>query len=349
MRIPLCLALSAVMALVGGPARAVKISQLYPYVVDASATSTGLGLSAKDYMTAVDASGPLLVGPHGATIRLATVPGSASESPNVVNARNQVGGQALYLQNGAITSHVTITGKNGVGITDLGTLPGGTVAYAYGINASGKLTGLATVPSALGYHGFVTAANGKQLRDLGTLTGATNLSVFAFGINTAGQVAGASQIGPTTNSVYHAVLTAANGGAMRDIQTLAGALQTIGRGVNDAGVVVGDLFLGSSVVHAFITGADGADMRDIGTLGGTATGYGVNQDGNVVGDSQVADGSTHAFITGNNGANMRDLNAVVVGVHPLFVHAYAINDKGHVLALDDNDQAYILCEKQGCF
>lgn len=65
--------------------------------------------------------------------------------------------------------------------------------------------------------------------------------------------------------------------------TLLGTGYTIGRGINDAGQVVG-----VSASHAFITGPDGVGMTNLGTLGGRYSEvYAVNDLGQVAGQSNT--------------------------------------------------------------
>ena len=68
--------------------------------------------------------------------------------------------------NGA--SHAFITGPNGAGMRDLGTLGGESVAYA--INNTGQVVGYSHLQRGE-WHAFITGRNGEGMRDLGTLGG----------------------------------------------------------------------------------------------------------------------------------------------------------------------------------
>ena len=96
-----------------------------------------------------------------------------------------------YSYTTAGAQHAFITGPNGVGMTDLGTL-GGALSYAYGINDAGQVVGWSTTAAGLG-HAFITGPDGVGMTDLGTLGGGISQ---ASGINDAGQVAGWSPTRP---------------------------------------------------------------------------------------------------------------------------------------------------------
>ncbi|MNR95993.1 Autotransporter beta-domain protein [compost metagenome] len=188
-------------------------------------------------------------------------------------------------------------------MTDLGTLPGGDISVAKGVNAVGNVVvgydRITNIYRAFRWVEGAGANGGGTMTDLGTLAGGNGS--IAYGVNAAGNiVVGYSN---STNGIrafrWVEGAGANGGGTMTDLGTLAGGNSSSAYGVNAAGNVVVGQSSSMNGLHAFrwVEGAGsngGGTMSDLGTLVGGNNSYatGVNAAGNVVvGQSGSANGT----------------------------------------------------------
>ncbi len=205
----------------------------YSYATGVNASGQVVGYSSTNDKGAYRA---FLTDANGANMRdLGTLGGTYSHAYGV-NATGQVVGWANTADK---FTHAFLTDANGANMQDLGTLaggtlPGGTASYAHGVNATGQVVGYGLINANSIAHAFLTDGNGANMRDIGTLAGAVYGTSSAFGVNTSGQVVGASYI----SGARHAFLTDANGANMRDLGTLGGT-ESFAYGINATGQFVG--------------------------------------------------------------------------------------------------------------
>ncbi|WP_292996163.1 PEP-CTERM sorting domain-containing protein [Nitrosomonas sp.] len=103
-----------------------------------------------------------------------------------INNSGQVVGGSSIADN---STHAFITGPNGIGMTDLGTL-GGSHSFAFDINDSGEAVGVATTANGEG-HSFIFSHGGMtDLSLLAPVVAAGLTGLIVLSINNYGQILG---------------------------------------------------------------------------------------------------------------------------------------------------------------
>lgn len=191
-------------------------------------------------------------------------------------------------------------------IRTLRPLAGDTVGMAIAINDKGQAVGATgtcanTVlpPLAYGPHAVLWESDGTP-RDLGNL-GSTALNM-GLSVNNRGQVVGVSSLYPDS-SVFggsHAFLWTKEAGAMRDLGTLPGDIQSVGQGINDSGQIVGTSFDPHGNPRPFLW--QNGVMRDLNELVVAGAhlyllfGPTINARGEIAGFGVTESGDVHAFV-----------------------------------------------------
>ncbi|MBE9036723.1 DUF3466 family protein [aff. Roholtiella sp. LEGE 12411] len=240
-------------------------------------------------------------------------------------------------------NHAFVWSKSS-GITDLGTLSGGSSSVANDINDMGQVVGQSG--SSKGDRAFVWSKS-SGMTNLGTLGG----SSVATGINNAGQVVGSSNLGLTDDSpppTSRAFLWSKSTGL-----TNLGTLGSYGEynysqalDINDAGQVVGITSASDTatndagIASAFVWTSSGG-MTSLNTIlgdKGSSAASAINNVGDIAGSIYDYTGPfiSSAFVLKSNGDDVIDLGSTIP-VPGTDVNLYTgiaandINDAGQVI------------------
>lgn len=245
----------------------------------------------------------------------------------------QIVGMSTTVSGSSLAFLWTQGGTNGVignrEMRSLGTLPGGSYSEAYGVNASGRVTGYSA--NSLGVdRAFIW--NSGTMTDLGALvqSGISKSWSYGNGINATGQVVGTAYDSTFVNSFAWFY----TGTTVKGLGSLGGG-NAEAAAINDLGQIVGFSTNAAGNDRAFIT-TGSTVMRDLGTLGGGSSfATGINNSGQVVGGSFIdpADLIYHAFVTVSG--TMRDLNGLLdtSGQGWTLEEASGINSAGQIVGV----------------
>ncbi len=235
------------------------------------------------------------------------------------------------------------------GLEDLGTLPGGNISGAIGLNDSGEVVGYSnTSTKAADLYNFVAFDRMPtgEIKSLGTL--ASGDSSCAFSVNSSGEIAGDS----FENSTVVDAVRWSDTGKIKNLGALHGAIFTAGLGINESGEIVGESVFEYSPTftsHAF-KWISGEGKTDLGTLSGgdTSIANAINSSGTVVGQSNSGSIETWHAVKWNDNDKIKDLGVLAGGTYSV---AFGINDSSDIVGYgniaDNSPHAFLWTASQG--
>jgi probable HAF family extracellular repeat protein len=227
---------------------------------------------------------------------------------------------------------------SGGAMNDIGTLPGSTHSYGYGINDVGQITGSSVFLYNTGTDEMAFLYTpGEGMKSLGTLPGFNQSTGYA--INALGHVTGgAFSLGSQPRAFLYTP-----GTGMIDLGLPAGYSYSQGRAINNSGQVTGFIQTASGEVNAFLY-TPGSGITKLPTLMGSTGSFGrsINSSGQIVGND-----NTFGAILYTPGKGTIDLNTVLLsGSGWTLVGANGINDSGQITGCgsvsDGSTHAFLL-------
>ncbi len=222
-----------------------------------------------------------------------TLKGANSSPPKAINASAHVVGQVwgnLY----RLDPHAYVWTQRGQS-HDLGTLPGGRVSNAVGIDDVGHIAGTSDDSQGT-VHNVLWTPQGI-IQDLGINFGSSHASCTAHAFNNRGQIAG---ICSDTTPLQGAAFVWSASAGLRDLALPAGDVGATATAINNLGQAIGKAWDSSSDATAVLWDSDGSEQRVIDVLPPN-TGWtdltltGINVGGRIVGYGTYG-GATRAFV-----------------------------------------------------
>lgn len=231
--------------------------------------------------------------PVYAIVDLGTLGGVEAKAHAINNVGTIVG--TSYMSD-AVTFHGFLWDRGQ--LTDLGTL-GGNESIAYVINDRRQVAGISRTAGGV-IHACLWDTSGSLL-DLGTLmadgSGSWRGNSRAYGLNALGQVVGCADVIVNSFTFAHACFWNTDA-TVTDLGTLGGR-ESIARGINASGDIVGGAEGPDNLLHAFVWNRSGG-MKDLGTVGGLfSEALAISDSGTIVGRSTQADAHWQAFVYRN--------------------------------------------------
>jgi probable HAF family extracellular repeat protein len=166
---------------------------------------------------------------------------------------------------------------------------GGGSTYGTAVNASGQVAGWADTDASGAAHRHAFLFSNGVTTNLGTLAGGTQS--FAYAINDAGQVSGASN----ANGAGQLRAALFETGAVTDLSSLVGGTISNAYGINNRGDLAGATNR-TGIAHGYLLQSGSGVAVDVGTFGGALSqAYGINSAGHVTGFAHVPSQDAHAF------------------------------------------------------
>jgi probable HAF family extracellular repeat protein len=250
-----------------------------------------------------------------------------NDSPAVVGCADTANSEGYPCTGTGAGQHAFYWTRSG-GLKDLGTLPGGNISGAIGLNDAGEVVGYSNTSSGLlteyNFIAFEWTSSGGMV-NLGKLSGGN--SSCAFEINSSGVIAGDSFVNST-------VVDAASwtNNKIKSLGALPKAIFTAALDINDSGEIVGESVFGYGppfTSHGFQWTSAGG-MKDLGTLSGgnTSLANSINSSGIVVGQSNSGSSLHWHAVKWDASNKITDLGTLVGGDYSI---AFGINSSSEIV------------------